>query len=734
MGRFVRKAMSIILLFVMINSVVLTSYAENVVNEEMILESTSISEEVTESEEGEIVETIKLDFIEETSSGQSINEYESEIKKKIDDIILNNEIELIEGIETTETSAKDTTSALESAISKIVNNKLEENDIIEASSSEINDEEFLIVATMNEVEELIFVEDNLFGTSLFGSGNHTSTASPSVVINSTYDRYEIYTGENEGVVRIFDNNGEYYNSDTNVKVIRDMADSNNNSPILLRLETNVSLFNFDNSNDNYVLLPEGFVEDLVARYSGNGYLNPQGINNLDHIRVDVIFNTSNLGNYDLFEYGVLYYLSCYEGVLGEYYYYDPSTTDIDRAASFYVNNKIMNRTYNIVSEYFYKSPSGEQLSFKPTWVLNSDSLIGANKETYAKQWVNFPYFLIKTGEKYWNLRESIEQSTYLSEYAEGYYEQYLTESPYGNVAERLVVLDDIYKTETDLLNDNTSNVAVHPYVKSNAIEITGNFREDNINDADKLRAGGVLPFDTYTVLNLNVTDHRAKSVQVYLNGEKLISNNNHGLYTLTNGKCQLRIDGSKLLSDENSRNVLSFILLNEEGNYLTDAQGRIINSYISLIRSSSINKETHRVHFVVNGGNNIPDINIEEGNRLGLPTNPVKEHYTFVAWYKDSNFTVRFDEKGDILVGYYFENDKVYYLDNGEKNKANIGKMLTGWHWLPSFDGGYCCYYFEVDGENKGVLVTDKETNDGYRVDVFGRWCDSGQVQRRNYN
>ena len=136
-----------------------------------------------------------------------------------------------------------------------------------------------------------------------------------------------------------------------------------------------------------------------------------------------------------------------------------------------------------------------------------------------------------------------------------------------------------------LCYDNTSNVAVHPYVKSSAITITGNFRADTINDADKLRAGGALPYDTYAVLNLNVTDHRAKSVQVYLNGEKLISNNNHGLYTLTNGKCQLRIDGSKLLTEENSRNVISFVLLNEEGNYLLDTQNRVINSYISLIRS-----------------------------------------------------------------------------------------------------------------------------------------------------
>ena len=81
-----------------------------------------------------------------------------------------------------------------------------------------------------------------------------------------------------------------------------------------------------------------------------------------------------------------------------------------------------------------------------------------------------------------NLCDSIEQSTYLSEYSEGYYEQYLTERPYGNVSERLVVLDDIYKTEDDLLNDNTSIMTVHPYDKSNSITITGSFRADNVNE------------------------------------------------------------------------------------------------------------------------------------------------------------------------------------------------------------------------------------------------------------
>ena len=671
MVKVLRKIMSIILMFSMTISLVLITYAEDPSIENVAVESTAVSDSSnivesttedssggfvdlessndsfeneetvvveTEPEEDDTIEsTALIDFIEETSSGQNINDYEKEALEKINEIIESSDLE------NSETNEEETSNILESVLDDVIKNKIEESESVTEEISTYEVVDLTDIATQSEIAELQ-VDDTFFlNDGLLGAGNHPSTASPSVVIHSAYDRYEIYTGENAGTVNISDDNGNYYNGNTNVKVIRDMMDSNNNSPILLNLTNNVQFFDFDSSNDNYVLLPNGFVEDLVARYSGNGYLNPQGINLLDHIEVRLEFNNTDLGNYDLFEYGVLYYLSCYEGVLGEYYYYDPNTTNIDRAASFYVNNRIMDRTYNIVSEYYYKSPSGEQLSFKPTWVLNSDNLIGANKENYAKQWVNFPYFLIKTGEKYWNLRDSIEQSTYLSEYAEGYYEQYLTEQPYGNVAERLVVLDNIYKSEADLLNDNTNTMTVHPYVKSSAITITGNFRADTINDENKLRSGGVLPYDTYAVLNLNVTDHRAKSVQVYLNGEKLISNNNHGLYALNNGKCQLRIDGSKLLTDENSRNVISFILLNEEGNYLVDQQNRIINSYISLIRNSSINKVSHLISFNTNGGSSVTSVSVEEGNKLSLPTNPRKNNKNFLGWYNDTAFQNKFD-------------------------------------------------------------------------------------------
>ena len=234
----------------------------------------------------------------ETSSEEIPNLNNKILSSKIDETTVEETIinKLDNGLKTdNETIIKNisTYSEVENYENDLSSNIIEEN------------EEDKTAATISELKEI--KEANLLSSNLFGSGNHPSTANPRVVINSTYDRYEIYTGENAGTVRIYDDNGTYYNSNTEVKVIRDMIDTHNNSPILLKLTTNVQFFNFDNENDNYVLLPSGYVEDLVARESGNGYLNPQGINALDHISVNLTFNSTDLGTYDLFEYGVLYY-------------------------------------------------------------------------------------------------------------------------------------------------------------------------------------------------------------------------------------------------------------------------------------------------------------------------------------------------------------------------------------------------------------------------------------------
>lgn len=142
---------------------------------------------------------------------------------------------------------------------------------------------------------------------------------------------------------------------------------------------------------------------------------------------------------------------------------------------------------------------------------------------------------------------------------------------------------------------------------------------------------------------------------MFLNGEKFIANNSQGVYTISNGVCSIRIEASRLFSGENIRNVVSFVLLDDAGNYIVDDNGRVINNFISLIRSSNILSRTYTIRFETNGGSTVPNINVEEGNRLSLPTEPTKEFYNFMGWYEDREFQKRFD------ANEYIINDKTLY-------------------------------------------------------------------------
>ena len=60
----------------------------------------------------------------------------------------------------------------------------------------------------------------------------------------------------------------------------------------------------------------------------------------------------------------------------------------------------------------------------------------------------------------------------------------------------------------------------------------------------------------------------------------------------------------------------------------------------------------------------------------------------------------RFDENGNMQVGYYAVDGRIYCFNDGVLNIDDEGKKLVGWNWLPSHDSGYCCYYFDTSTEN----------------------------------
>ena len=224
-------------------------------------------------ENGEVVETKERKFIEETKAGQSINDYERELLKRF-----------MEESNSAETSERVETSREREVINQI---KTKAEDFISKR-----------------------IEKSEFDRSL----------NPKVTINVKHDKYEILVRKNTGTIKISDDKKVYYNNSANVKTIRDMDDEKGNSPMLLEISSEVKVFDFDESGDRYVLLPEGFVEDLIIKERNNKYLSPAGIKKLNHVKVDLAFNGTDLGKYDLYEYFVLYYLCCYEGVLGDYYY------------------------------------------------------------------------------------------------------------------------------------------------------------------------------------------------------------------------------------------------------------------------------------------------------------------------------------------------------------------------------------------------------------------------------
>ena len=65
--------------------------------------------------------------------------------------------------------------------------------------------------------------------------------------------------------------------------------------------------------------------------------------------------------------------------------------------------------------------------------------------------------------------------------------------------------------------------------------------------------------------------------------------------------------------------------------------------WIEIVTPIQAEKKVFMVEFVTNGGSKVAAVNVNEGEKLTLPQAPVKENYTFVNWYTDSELTNLFD-------------------------------------------------------------------------------------------
>ena len=88
----------------------------------------------------------------------------------------------------------------------------------------------------------------------------------------------------------------------------------------------------------------------------------------------------------------------------------------------------------------------------------------------------------------------------------------------------------------------------------------------------------------------------------------------------------------------------------------------------------------------------------------------------------------RFDQFGNMLTGWFTDADgSRYYLN--PLSDGTLGKMLTGWVWIPDETGVQRCYYLNPNSDGyRGKMLTNTVV-DGYTIDANGWWTVDGVVQ-----
>lgn len=102
---------------------------------------------------------------------------------------------------------------------------------------------------------------------------------------------------------------------------------------------------------------------------------------------------------------------------------------------------------------------------------------------------------------------------------------------------------------------------------------------------------------------------------------------------------------------------------------------------LSIILSSEC-----KVHFETNGGSDIEDVTAVYGEKLDLPTAPVKDGLYFAGWYKDIDLLEAWDFKNDTVQG----NMTLYakWSEEPVEDESAAGKGGFPWLWLMGIGGG----------------------------------------------
>lgn len=80
--------------------------------------------------------------------------------------------------------------------------------------------------------------------------------------------------------------------------------------------------------------------------------------------------------------------------------------------------------------------------------------------------------------------------------------------------------------------------------------------------------------------------------------------------------------------------------------------------------------------------------------------------------------------EGSMARGWHQDSKGAYRFYDNREGSPTEGQELRGWQWIDGY-----CYYFEEEGEKKGILLQNGMSKDGYTVNEEGQWTVNGVVQ-----
>ena len=80
--------------------------------------------------------------------------------------------------------------------------------------------------------------------------------------------------------------------------------------------------------------------------------------------------------------------------------------------------------------------------------------------------------------------------------------------------------------------------------------------------------------------------------------------------------------------------------------------------------------------------------------------------------------------EGSMARGWHQDSKGAYRFYDNREGSPTEGQELRAWQWIDGY-----CYYFEEEGEKKGILLQNGMSKDGYTVNEEGQWTVNGVVQ-----